>query len=898
MNSLYITTINTENKQEAAKMRFNNLALADISKNKCNALIHTGRYAFHKSRKVCMENGIDPNSDQNKSYYSDGKLLFVFDLDVKINGAISIADENVEISGEEYEQLKGNEKEKYSKYGVDFPLSIVDSLGIPQTLTISTGSGGKHLYYWIITDKEIEISLNSNFAPVEKLTPYLNAIDIRANSGIVFAPGTKFKQHLEDYHIERDVSITSISYETMMDIFDKLSVDRSKFEVCISGNDAPTKTEIKEKVSTAIKNIEVKNFPEIPIRKGFEMLLSGELDFHLVKEADGNTAEFQMWKLLHREAHCCGQDMAKIKELLSKNQPSFDITKYDYQSEHIKYDKDYNKRPTRQSYFKYFGKYLPEDSINDEYPTYQISRKIYVQMKENGIFQYKERQTDDGIVLEEERCYEYKNFDIKSSYKRFGYLYYNFDFDGKSYYSYNYNQMLNILKSKCGLSKAEKYSNILLPKFIDSVDIEDYTENFSQYCGYNDGWKLDSSCVEMPNQTSVQNNRNRIFNLNMTPNKEQIDIFHKLYNMTSIKYKDIIIAYGLVAPMLYDLKKYYSVAPHLYLIGAINSGKTSMAKLITMKFYGHTDTIYSPSTSIPNLEAVIASSTFPICIDEVENFGKNKDDNRFISNLKTTTTSEFNYTRQNQDTTLKFSIPYQAAIVETCNYIPIALNDSAYRNRCIILDIPETENKDSFEWKKCYNKLQDGFITPYLVEYMKIHPLEEIIEIVNNTASENRTDAIINILNIGKYLAKEIFGLDLTLDYSVLITENQQITDIFEQIKFQCSRFDTDINGSITATNDWVKVGVFKIKDEYRYCQENLNDLNKLLDQSYPLKKLYDILSCHWKDVSPPSQERLGKRRVMCIKIPKKYISMDNEEIKIENILDNRFPNMELIQNE
>jgi hypothetical protein len=427
-------------------------------------------------------------------------------------------------------------------------------------------------------------------------------------------------------------------------------------------------------------------------------------------------------------------------------------------------------------------------------------------------------------------------------------------------------------------------------------EVEDLTDKYSSICGFNNGWKLSSDIVEMPNSDIVKSIRNNIFNISTEFNDDALETFKHLYEMTEIKYKEIIVAYGLVAPFLYDLSKYYSLIPHLHLIGKSNSGKTSMARLITNKFYGHVKSIYSLGTSFPNLSAVISSSTFPICLDEIENLGmnyKNKDEQIFLINLKSFTTAPVDYQKMNQDTTLKVQIPMQAPIVSTCNYRPLILNDIPYSKRCIVLEVPETTKSNQNNWKNTYNYLEDGFMVGLLYDFMEQHSIEDLIK--NSEEQLNsftRQDTIIKILNIGKYIAKEVLGLDLKINFGDILNNSIMESEILDLVRIQCLTND----GNKDMAANWVKNKVYMAKtkdyDEYRYTESNLDDLNKL-GKNLTLSKLSDILMDRWAEVKGKSQQRCGANgRVMCIRIPIQYINEDNEAIEVSN-LNCRFPNLE-----
>ena len=100
------------------------------------------------------------------------------------------------------------------------------------------------------------------------------------------------------------------------------------------------------------------------------------------------------------------------------------------------------------------------------------------------------------------------------------------------------------------------------------------------------------------------------------------EYFQRLFDATTIQYKDILFGFTIVMPFTYALKKYIGLQPFLALGSGSGGGKgkTSFAKAITTKFccnLGDKDVL-----SVDNVESLsrlidyMSASTFPIVIDD------------------------------------------------------------------------------------------------------------------------------------------------------------------------------------------------------------------------------------------------------------------------------------------
>lgn len=751
------------------------------------------------------------------------------------------------------------------------PLSINEvKIDISDTYVVSTGSGGIHIYYYT----DIEIENEKGLIPNDEYSK-LKAIDIRGKGGIIFAEGCKFSEHPYSYRALTNKEPKKITAEKFKQILAHF-----------------TKKMVEKPITTSDKKEEI-HPKKINIRKGFQLILDGTIDLSKV-DVD---KEFNVWKLLFRELYWCGQDINKARTQLALTQTEYDSEETDRQLKYHFDDILKYKRPSSNIYKEEIVPLIPQEELvfNSEI-IYEIQpEKEFATLEDNGIYYTKITYSDGVQKINRYRVFVFDSFSIDSKYSHAFIEYYNFELNGKKYNAYTYDMLLTAINKTCGIANKKCLSNVLLNEYISKTEIEDISDKISFICGFDGDWKVSPDVVEMPNNGFIKPIRNTIFNMDVKPKSEYKELFKNLYDNTTIKYKDTIIAYGLVSPLLYYLRNQFSIIPHLYLIGERESGKSSMAKLISCKFFGHINRLLSSCEKIERLEAYISASTFPICIDEINSISEN-----IINLMKTISTHSIEYQRMTNTLDLRFAVPYQAPIIGTGNHVPDFLKiDMAYNNRCLILFIPNNNSTYSQsmqeQWDYLYSQIPDGFYLSLLMDYMKDHPIEEIIK--NSEYDESnelygRAFKINKILNIGKYLAKEIFGIDLVLDSFILqneykLSEENMEMELFDLIKYQCSKYEPSFDSETLTidSKDWVKNPVYTNKSEYRYTVNNLAELNSIYKKNLNLKMLYDIIKLVWKDCKYGVQ-KVNKINMQSISIPIKYINLDTNEIIIENIMD------------
>jgi len=193
------------------------------------------------------------------------------------------------------------------------------------TMIVRSGGGGYHCYF--LVDEKLSNQMNNHKAGLKPRARYLKGIDVRGTNGKMFAPGTKFKSHKYPYILLDEAYATGEKDPKFM------------------------KTEL------LLKKVKELLVPDVHLRKGFDMVLSGNIVIGHEVQDKTKEPEFKYWKAFWREIIAQGGLPEDYFPILEQTQPEFNEKKTRYQLKKIK---DIDKRPTTALYNKLF---YPWDDI-------------------------------------------------------------------------------------------------------------------------------------------------------------------------------------------------------------------------------------------------------------------------------------------------------------------------------------------------------------------------------------------------------------------------------------------------------------------------------------------------------------------------------------------------------
>jgi len=331
-----------------------------------------------------------------KSY--NGRLL---PYNSKVNGYIMTGNGNVERNGNPV----------YDKFLVvmdfdgthDFQPNDLGLLfgktPLKRTYSVKTGSGGLHIYYSV--NGFVSGSQGYAFKPeIIEMIPNIDALDIRADNGLVYCNGTDFTSypgnekkgkaaHKYPYATILDVPIVELSIEEWNEmLFSIVDLDNKsvhstameskealeEYEKEFKSLNAPKKVNAKKGEKKKKKKIiiEIPNQENIDldslsgillgnkIKQGVRAIYSGDLEIahgHGIlfkgELLHSSVKEFNYWKSVVRAGMFCGLSYDTCGRLLSLTQPEFDADEFSGQRNNV-------GEPSKMSYnthAKFFKEY-------------------------------------------------------------------------------------------------------------------------------------------------------------------------------------------------------------------------------------------------------------------------------------------------------------------------------------------------------------------------------------------------------------------------------------------------------------------------------------------------------------------------------------------------------------
>jgi hypothetical protein len=209
------------------------------------------------------------------------------------------------------------------------------------TMIVRTGSGGLHLYFWILqTIISNKTGKESNLTEVARLMG-LKEVDVRGEGGIVFAPGDDFTNdpeihHAHPYQIVNDVEIAEIMESEYNSLLENLMIEK--------------------------KTIQDTNFGR-SMRRGFLDILEGKFKIDHITQHETGLDEYLYWEGFWREYINCVGKPEKGYIQLQQTQPEFDAQET---TRRIPYIKSPEKCPSRVFYNKLFPQYAKQQPIQED----------------------------------------------------------------------------------------------------------------------------------------------------------------------------------------------------------------------------------------------------------------------------------------------------------------------------------------------------------------------------------------------------------------------------------------------------------------------------------------------------------------------------------------------------
>lgn len=447
--------------------------------------------------------------------------------------------------------------------------------------------------------------------------------------------------------------------------------------------------------------------------------------------------------------------------------------------------------------------------------------------------------------------YEWDNFELKSVLinNETNEIFVDFILNGKSYKEYSISDLKKTIFDFCYCDGNKACINRLMTKLIDNSKCA--KKQFSKYCGFGEeGWKLPpeyyvSSCSGIANNIhrSIEKMNCLIYNPDII--RQQ---FKQLYNLTTIKYKDIIFAFNFSNIFAYSIKKSIGLQPFLG-IGSKGGGKgkTILSTLLTTKSFMNLDD--KDVLTIDNVESksrfldYISSSTFGICIDDCE-----KLDDSVKSEIKSHLTAVVTTDKKDSKQKLISTETLKSSLILNYNEIPEFLIDLQILSRGILIDVSDSfyDSDKAMEWRKLFNEIPTGSIGKYIIDCTKNWTRDDILQLFYSQENlkpdlparkiTDRQNLIYKYVNMGKQIVKLLFDIDLDLhelpkvifDTNSIVAENY-IEDFIKQLLAQ---FDENHGLLICKESNWIRHQVYEVSNKNRekyfcYTSENIDDLNR-----------------------------------------------------------------------
>lgn len=521
------------------------------------------------------------------------------------------------------------------------------------------------------------------------------------------------------------------------------------------------------------------------------------------------------------------------------------------------------------------GGYLPENGELSKQTGYYYSNPRYAELTKEGIrsFVYDEKK---GEIKKETLLWTWEEFKILHVYKDEHHeLVFDFKYNGNRYRNLGFTEMRDRIAELSLLSSGgRQVFGPLVQLYLTKKELE--IKKIHNKCGFTKkGWILPH---EKKIKASVEIHavfQERLKKLGDISLKDDfLERFTAFIDAITVDHRDILLAYGMVAPFFYVLKDYTDLTPYLALYSDKNTtGKSEAADLISYFFWGHTPVLGTTEwNSVSRARDYLSSCTFPVVIDEASTL---KD--KIVDLVKSTATSQMSGQAKNTDQSFKLYREYQSSIIYTFNTAPGFFDDAPYLSRGLILELwRELTKGEKEQYKKAKEHLERGEIGKYIVEKMRGYTKQDLIKKLKEIKSVDglsiRQQEIYNLIHLGKILFKEVFGMELDLSElpnQLLDTARFGSDDIFVMVQAQ-----------FKGGEKWIQSEVTFHDDHYFYDANNLADLKRRCGKDIAgVRELREILIKRWKvsEYKPVCVNGITRRGIL---IPKNHQTVELHELE------------------
>lgn len=519
-------------------------------------------------------------------------------------------------------------------------------------------------------------------------------------------------------------------------------------------------------------------------------------------------------------------------------------------------------------------------------------------------------KTEEGERYDYDWCYRWIHFQVLQKYqlqlgaKGEKLWHYDAIIEDTPLFNVNFDELKDEIAKHASQGNGKDRITVVLKQYVMSNLVPEI--EMETVCGFTkNGWRFppsyrfvapDAMIGEIHHNLEIA--MQQVVDLDL-PNKLRI-----LWEETTFQYKDIAFAYGCIAPFMYALLDHVNLRIFLALGGRKERGKTKFCEMISNKWWGHIFRVFGASALKTNSrsESLLASSTLPIIFDDCEHLQETLEDI-----FRTMGTNHDSYIRKRPDQSYRINSPYVAMPLLNFNQSPRLMENSAFRDRLVFLQIQDSPIENN--WSQIFEDLPNGAIGRYVVEITKDWTLDSVqkkYDAINITQYKGRVKKIMRYFTLGQQLAKEWFNLDLDLTLLPDIikdTKEYGNDELLDQIVYQCikgiSRIEykqeqDKITGKLVIKEqiipfyplNWIHYPIYtdcNYKGLIGYALDSnaLSDLNNQWcgkgsqNRAFTFESLSMRLQDSWPLISNPNLTICvaeGKRKTRCVFIPKIYI--------------------------
>jgi hypothetical protein len=541
-------------------------------------------------------------------------------------------------------------------------------------------------------------------------------------------------------------------------------------------------------------------------------------------------------------------------------------------------DKTWGKRVSQATYEKYFPEYIEEKVDKNELKKEELrakeeSGKAYktdneftvtidpsntLILNRKGMFGEKKVVVDGEEFYIRSARYQWRSLEFKTYID----IYetddktrlYTFEFNGTEYHHKTFAEIVQIL-SIAYVGDNRQSINGVLSNYLFHLNLDDITEKVRYYCGFHaEGWVLPHTNQYIVSEDSVGKQiKESLAKIDLTQGiQEAKQRFINLYTACGWedKVKDIVFAWYVMAPFFDAVRRYDTkLVPILSLFADGDMGKSTLTEKL-IKSWGHLDGLLAANEAetTSRFQSMLASSTFPIGVDDIQNFSK-----QHVDDLKSATTiggkkRRFGAGKGGQFETLNRE--FVAPLNMSQNKYSNIFCDPQLRQR--IIDLQITYLEKSNDWNTAAREIEKGDLLKVVYNHTKDWTVESLIKIYDTSAAEfglHRDKKLFCLLLVGKKLFEDIFGIELDFSESDVesivkttrMINTSDITDIvYEYCRYALPKhlykwqdnpvsYDEFYNNEFVKPN-WVKSPIAIKKDDkgdfwYVIMSQNLNEI-------------------------------------------------------------------------